>query len=171
MGGGSSKGVLLVSWTCVLPADLGGGRGSVSLHRDEGIGSPPRAGGVSAVCRAGRGCECCIGRFLEKGVARTQSRSCAEIGGDLDKQNEKTSPAPTLRSKDSRNTDWQRLDVRLPLLHRLAFEVPERSSGRRERSLGRGAPPGLDLDFGISLAAWFPGLTLCPLSVFIYILG
>lgn len=105
MGGGSSKGVLLVSRTCVLPADLGGGRGTVSLHRDEGIGSPPRAGGVSAVCRAGRGCECCIGRFLEKGVARTQSRSCAEIGGDLDKQNEKTSPAPTLRSKDSRNTE------------------------------------------------------------------
>lgn len=40
------------------------------MHPNERIQSPPLAVGISAVSRAGRGCECCIGRFVEKGVAR-----------------------------------------------------------------------------------------------------
>ena len=60
-------------WKCVLSADLCGGRGSAQLHPNERIQSPTLAVGISAVSRAGRGCECCIGRFVEKGVARIPS--------------------------------------------------------------------------------------------------
>lgn len=102
----------------MLSADLCGGRGSAQLHPNERIQSPTLAVGISAVSRAGRGCECCIGRFVEKGVARESLGS--EIGGNLS-ENEKASPAPILKvtaaaiqklatavcASSSSCTDWQ----------------------------------------------------------------
>lgn len=99
----------------MLSADLCGGRGSAQLHPNERIQSPTLTVGISAVSRAGRGCECCIGRFVEKGVARESLGS--EIGGNLS-ENEKASPAPILKvttaaiqklatASSSSCTDWQ----------------------------------------------------------------
>lgn len=71
-----------------MSADLCGGRGSAELRCNERIQSPPWAV-ASAASRAGRGCECCIGRFLDKGVV-----SVPEIGGN--RENEKTFAASIL---------------------------------------------------------------------------
>lgn len=90
------------------------------MHCSERIHSPFLAVGISAASRAGRGCECCIGRSRSvEGVARIWS-NCDQRWEETHGK-EKTSPA--LSWKEQQNfRNWQPLDV--------LFLFPSRTGGQ-----------------------------------------
>lgn len=134
IGQSLSKFVLVVFWKCVLSADLCGGRGSARLPCNPRIQSPSQAVGISAVSRAGRGCECCIGRFLEKGVAGIRSLcvlSLEEISTKMTRQH-----LLYPRSKQlQRFSNWQQLAKHLPFPALSGHLGSWRKAGRKQGPL------------------------------------